>query len=84
MGAIRFEGVRFAAFTQDHLPMHVHGSYAEIVVIVDLLPDSRVRVANRKDAIRPANGSKTDARHVLAVAAKHYNELVTLWEKHYG
>lgn len=64
--------------------MHVHGSYAEMVVIVDLLPDSRVRVANRKDAIRPANGSKADARQVLAVAAEHYSELVTRWEKHHG
>jgi uncharacterized protein DUF4160 len=74
----------FTAFSLDHLPRHVHGSYAEVVVIVDLLHDGIVRLSSRVDAVRPSNGRKADIRHVLAVAAKHYNELVALWEKHHG
>jgi hypothetical protein len=83
MVAIRFEGVRFAAFPNDHSPRHVHGSYAEVVVI-DLLDDGTVRLSNRVSAVRPGNGSKAHVRHVLAAAAEHYNELVALWEKHHG
>jgi hypothetical protein len=62
----------------------MYGLYAEVLVIVDLLPDGGVRVANRVNAVRPGNAGKADIRHVLSVAAKHYNELVALWEKHHG
>ena len=84
MGSIRFNGVRFAAYTMDHEPRHVHGFYADIEVIVDLRLDGAVALANRTDAIRPSNASKSDVRHVLAVAAKYFDELVSLWEKHHG
>jgi hypothetical protein len=84
MGSIRFNGVRFVVYTMDHEPRHVHGFYAEIEVIVDLRQDGNVRLASRTDAIRPSNGSKSDARHVLATAAAHFDELVSLWEKHHG
>jgi hypothetical protein len=62
----------------------VHGFYADIEVIVDLRPDGKVSLANRTDAIRPSNASKSDVRHVLTVAAGHFDELVILWEKHHG
>jgi hypothetical protein len=84
MGSIRFNGVRFAAYTMDHEPRHVHGFYADVEVIVDLRADGKVSLANRTDAVRPSNGSKSDVRHVLAVAANHFDELVFLWEKHHG
>jgi hypothetical protein len=84
MGSIRFDGVRFAAYTMDHEPRHVHGFYADIEVIVDLRADGKVSLANRTDAIRPGNGSKSDIRHVLAVAAGHFDELAVLWERHHG
>jgi hypothetical protein len=84
MGSIRVDGVRFVVYTMDHEPRHVHGFYAEIEVIVDLLRDGSVSLAGRNDAIRPANGSKSDVRHVLQVAARHFDELVLLWEKHHG
>jgi hypothetical protein len=84
MGSIKFEGVRFSAFPDDHTPRHVHGRYAEILVIVDLLADGGVKVSDRENPIKPSNGSRADARHVLDVAAKHFNELVALWEKHHG
>ena len=84
MGSIRFDGIRFTAYTMDHAPRHVHAFYAEIEVIVDLRPDGRVSLADRTDAIRPGNGSKSDVRHILLAAAGHFEELVTLWEKHHG
>lgn len=84
MGSIRFDGVRFVAYTMDHEPRHVHGFYAEVEVIVDLRRDGRVSLADRTDAVRPVNGSKADIRHILTVAAGHFDELVTLWEKHHG
>jgi hypothetical protein len=81
MGSIRFEGVRFAAFSDDHEPRHVHGSYAEVVVIAELGLDRTVSLANRKDAVRPRNASRSDVKHVLVVATKHFDELAALWEK---
>jgi len=84
MGSIRFDGVRFVVYSMDHEPRHVHGFYAEVEVIVDLRLDGGVSLANRTDAIRPSNASKSDVRHVLAVAAAHFNELASLWEKHHG
>jgi hypothetical protein len=84
MGSIRLEGIRFVVYTMDHEPRHVHGFYAEVEVILDLLPDGDVALANRKDPVRPAGASRSDVRHVLAVAARHFDELVQLWEKHHG
>lgn len=81
MGSIRFEGVRFEAYSNDHDPMDVHGFYAEVEVILELRRDRTVLLARRKDAVRPHNGSRSDVRHVLAVAAKHFDELVALLEK---
>jgi hypothetical protein len=84
MGSLRFDGVRFAAYTMDHEPRHVHGFYADVEVIVDLRPDGKVSLADRTDAIRPSNGSKSDVRHVLTTAARHFDELVLLWENYHG
>jgi acyl dehydratase len=49
MGSIRFEGVRFAAYSNDHDPMHVHGFYAEVEVIVELRRDGTVLLADRRE-----------------------------------
>ena len=84
MGSIRFEGVRFAAYTMDHELRHVHGFYAEVEVIADLRSDGNVSLADRSDAVRPGSGTKSDVRHILTVAARHFDELVFLWEKHHG
>jgi len=84
MGSIRFDGVRFTAYTMDHEPRHLHGFYAEVEVIVDLREEGTVSLANRTDAIRPSNGSRSDVRHVLTTAARHFEELVSLWEEHHG
>lgn len=84
MGSLRFNGIGFTAYTMDHEPRHVHGFYAETEAIFDLRRDGTISLANRSDAIRPANASKSDVRHVLSTAAQHFDELVALWEKHHG
>jgi hypothetical protein len=81
MGSLRLEGVRFFAYPKDHEPRHVHGFYGEIEVITELGLDRTVSLSNRKDAVTPSDGSKSDIKHVLAVAAAHFDELVALWEK---
>jgi hypothetical protein len=42
MGSIRLEGVRFTAYSNDHDPMHVHGLYAEVELIVELRRDGTI------------------------------------------
>ena len=84
MGSIRFSEVRFAAYSMDHEPRHVHGFYAEVEVIADLRADGNVSLANRIDAVRPGNAGKSDVRHILTIAAKHFDDLVLLWEKQHG
>jgi hypothetical protein len=84
MGSKTFEGVTFRAYPNDHEPRHVHGFYAEVEVIVDLKRDGTVALADRTDATRPSNGSKSDVRRILDIAVKHFAALVTLWEKHHG
>lgn len=84
MGSKGFEGVTFRAYPNGHEPRHVHGFYAEVEVIVDLRLDGTVALANRTDAIRPSNASRSDVRHILNVAAKYFEELVALWEEHHG
>ena len=51
---------------------------------MELKLDGTVALADRKDAIRPGNVKRADVRHVLAVAAQNFEELVALWEEHYG
>lgn len=81
MGSIRLDGVRFVAYPEDHEPCHLHGFYADIEVIVELRrPQREVERANRTDAVRPGNASRSDVRHILEVAAAHFDELVELWE----
>jgi hypothetical protein len=84
MGSLRFAGVLFSAYPLDHDPPHVHGSYAGIVVILDLLADGSVALSNRKDAFLPSNAKLSDVKHVLRCAAMHWKELNELWEKAHG
>ncbi len=84
MASKTFEGVTFRVYPNDHEPRHVHGFYAEVEVIVDLKRNGTVALASRTDAIRPSSGRTSDVRHVLVMAAQHFEELVMLWEKHHG
>ena len=81
MGSKRFDGVRFSAWSDDHTPPHIHGFYAGIEVLVDLLMEERgVRLSNRVDNVRPPNAKRSDVHHVRRTAMKHFDELVALWE----
>jgi hypothetical protein len=84
VGSLRFGGVRFVVYSNDHPPRHVHGFYAETEAIVDLLLDGNVALANRKDAVRPANAKASDVRKILATAAENFDALVELWESVHG
>jgi hypothetical protein len=83
VGSLRFDGVRFVAYPEDHEPRHVHGFYAEAEVIVELLVNSgrEVALADRTDAIRPGNARRSDVKHILQTAAEHFDELVELWRE---
>ena len=69
MGSLRFDGVRFVAYPQDHEPRHVHGFIGT------------TEVADRVDCIRPGNAKRSDIRALLDAAAESFDELVLLWEK---
>ena len=84
MGSKTFDGVWFVAYSHDHLPPHVHGRYAGVEVIVDLLADGKVRQSSRWDAGAPPNSKRSDVRRVLSVAAESAAELKQLWEKTHG
>ena len=84
MGSLRFGGIQFVLYSNDHPPRHVHGFLDGTEVIVDLRTDGNVALATRKDAIRPANAKKADVRKVLNAAAQHFEALVNLWEKIHG
>jgi hypothetical protein len=78
--SIRFGGVRFAVFKNDHPPRHAHGFYAECQAIVDIRSDGNVALAKRVDAVRPANAKRSDVKKILKAAAAHFEELALLWE----
>ena len=84
MGSLQFDGVLFIVYSNDHPPRHVHGFASETEVIVNLRPDGNVALADRKDAIRPANAKRSDLKKILAAAAQHFEELAILWEEVHG
>ena len=84
MVSLRFGGVRFVVYTNDHPPRHVHGFAGETQAIVDLGLDGTVSLANRDDAIRPANARRSDVKKILRAAAEHFEVLAALWETIYG
>jgi hypothetical protein len=78
--SLRFSGVRFVAYSNDHPPRHVHGFYGETEAIIDLRADGNVALAERDDAVRPANAKQSDVRKILRAAAENFEELAALWE----
>jgi len=80
MGSLRFKGVHFVAYPNDHLPRHVHGFTGETEVILDLQLDGNVAQSDRWDAVRPPNAKRSDVKKILNEAAAHFDELVALWE----
>ena len=84
MGSLRFDGVLFVAYSNDHLPRHVHGFTGDTEAIVDLRLDGAVALADRVDAIRPGNAKRRDVKKILNMAALHFEELAALWEAIHG
>ena len=83
MGSRRFGGVRFVVYTNDHHPAHIHAFCDGGEVIVELLADGNVTLADRKDAISRKAKTKT-VRKVVDAANEHWAELIELWETHHG
>jgi hypothetical protein len=84
VGSLKFEGVLFVAYSNDHSPRHVHGFTSETEVIVDLRLDGTVAISSRIDAIRPSDAKRSDVKKTLKVAALHFEELAELWEEIHG
>ncbi|WP_420236556.1 hypothetical protein ACOBR2_13080 [Telmatobacter bradus] len=83
MGSLRFEGVRFIAYPEDHEPCHLHGFYAEIEVIIELRgePVWEAALSWRAKAICPPSAKRADVQYVLRVAAENAEVLIKLWEE---
>jgi hypothetical protein len=84
VGSLKFDGVRFVIYSNDHPPRHIHGFLGKTEILVDLLRDDNVALAARSDAIRPVNAKKSDISKVLHLAALHFDELAALWEEIHG
>ncbi len=84
MGSLKFDGVRFVVYSNDHPPRHVHSFVGDAEVIVDLRLDGTVALADRDDAIRPGNAKRSDIRKALNTAVEHFDELAELWESIHG
>lgn len=84
MVSLKFGGVRFVVYSNDHSPLHIHGFHGETEAIVDLRPDRTVALANRSDAVRPANAKRSDVKKILNAAAKCFDDLAALWETIHG
>jgi len=78
--SLRFAGVRFVAYSNDHPPRHVHGFTGETEAIVEL--QRTVALARRGDAVRPANAKRSDVKKILRAAAEHFEELAALMGGH--
>ena len=78
MGSKTFDGERFAAYSNDHPPPHVHGYYAGVRVIVEL-KDGVIDLADRRDAVTPAGAKRSDVNYILRTARKYADQLVELW-----
>jgi hypothetical protein len=84
MVSLRFGGVRFVIYSNDHPPRHVHGFSGETEAIVDLRRDRTVALAKRADAVRPPSAKRSDVQRILQAAAAHFDELGVLWEAIHG
>ena len=78
MWARSFDGIRFQAYTEDHLPPHVHGSYAETEVVIDLI-DGKASISGRDKSVLPRNAKLSDVNRIVRAAGKYTDELMDLW-----
>jgi hypothetical protein len=80
VGSKTYDGVRFSAWVDDHIPPHVHGFYAGIEVVLDIdLKTKDVQLSRRRNNVLPANAKRSDVQRVRRAAVKNVDELVQLW-----
>jgi hypothetical protein len=84
VGSLKFDGVLFIVYSNDHSPRHVHGFASETEAIVDLRLDGTLALSMRNDDIRHKDAKRSDVRKILNVAAQHFEELAELWEEIHG
>jgi hypothetical protein len=84
VGSLKLDGILFVVYSNDHPPRHVHGFLDGTEVILDLLTDENIALAQRKDSIRPGNAKRSDVKKILNAAAVHFKELAELWERIHG
>ena len=72
------------AYPADHDPPHVHATTAGVILVLVLLADGGVGLAERKDAISPGNAPRNVVARIQRVAAENVGELWALWEKVHG
>jgi hypothetical protein len=81
VGSFLFDGVTFRVYPEDHDPPHVHARYQGVLAILELGGDRQARLADRKDALQPADAKRNHVRHILNVARTHFDDLMELWEE---
>jgi hypothetical protein len=81
VSTVRAGSVRFRIYPQDHEPIHAHGRYAETVLVVQLSADGTVVIADRRDAVFPANARASDVRKILRAAVEKYYEIAAEWKR---
>jgi len=84
MGGRRIRGVRFQAYSADHAGAavpHLHAKIGSGEVIVELLPDGKVRISESHG--KPVRGKiSSNERHwVLWIAEDAYDDLIILWRR---
>jgi len=84
VGSLRFGGIQFVIYSNDHQPRHVHGFLGEAEVIVDLRADGNVALAAERNAIRPPNAKRADVKKILNAVARNFEALASLWEEIHG
>jgi hypothetical protein len=72
------------AYPGDHDPPHVHATTAGVMLVLALLADGGVGLADRKDAISPGNAPRSIVARIQRVAAQNVDELWALWEMMHG
>ena len=80
MSTIRAGGVIFRLYPNDHEPCHVHAEYGQTAAIIDLRLDRVLTLAQRPDAVRPANAKRGDVKKILEAARENFDALMVAWE----
>jgi hypothetical protein len=80
VSGFRVGEVHFQVWPQDHEPRHVHAFVGSGEVIIDLLADGTVDLADRPDAVR-GNIKRSEIRKVLQAADRHFHALAAKWDE---